>query len=98
MFKERYLITFSVFISQSNRAVLAQWPLKSIRCYESSGGGQLSIEAGRVAPMGDGLYIFQTRPGDANGIYDLLDQYIMDTVGRAQVMLKQGEGEVFGHL
>ena len=65
--------------------MLAQWPLKSIRCYESSGGGQLSIEAGRVAPMGDGLYIFQTRPGDANGIYDLLDQYVMDTVGRAQV-------------
>ena len=65
--------------------MLAQWPLKSIRCYETSGTCQLSIEAGRVAPMGDGLYIFQTRPGDANGIYDLLDQYVMDNVGRAQV-------------
>lgn len=79
---------------QSNRAVLAQWPLKSIRCYESSGTCQLSIEAGRVAPMGDGLYIFQTRPGDANGIYDLLDQYVMDTVGRAQPNRRNNTEEI----
>ena len=76
---------FVVVFFQSNRAVLAQWPMKSIRCYESSGNGQLSLEAGRVAPMGDGLYIFQLKPGDDNVIYDLIDQYVMDTVGRVQV-------------
>lgn len=70
---------------QSNRSVLAQWPLKSIRSYESSERGQLSLEAGRVAPMGDGLYIFHTDQGVDNILYDLIDRYVMDALDQVQV-------------
>ena len=75
----------TTILLQSNRAVLAQWPLKSIRSYESSEQGQLSIEAGRVAPMGDGLYIYRTEPGDDNLIYDLIDRYVLDALEQVQV-------------
>ncbi|KAL5012039.1 hypothetical protein ScPMuIL_010590 [Solemya velum] len=67
-----------------NRAVLSQWPLKSIRCYESTGTGHFTLEAGRVAPMGDGLYVFTTDPGQDNAIYDTLDQYVIDAMGKVQ--------------
>ncbi|XP_045195821.2 uncharacterized protein LOC123551160 [Mercenaria mercenaria] len=79
---------------QSNRAVLAQWPLKSIRSYESSEQGHLSIEAGRVAPMGDGLYIYRTEPGDDNQIYDLIDRYVLDALEQVQPALRGGSEEI----
>ncbi|GAB1607655.1 dual specificity protein kinase splA-like isoform X1 [Argonauta hians] len=65
---------------QGSLRVLAQWPLKSIRCYESSCQGQFSLEAGRVAPMGDGLYIFNTQPGDDDRLYDLLDKHVINAL------------------
>lgn len=65
---------------QSSRRVLAQWPLKSIRCYESSCQGQFTLEAGRIAPMGDGLYIFNTHPGQDDELYDLLDQHVVNAL------------------
>ncbi|XP_041368359.1 uncharacterized protein LOC121382805 isoform X2 [Gigantopelta aegis] len=70
---------------QATRSIIAQWPIKSIRCYESSGQGQLTIEAGRVAPMGEGVYIFQCQAQEDNDVYDLLDKYIMETLDRAQL-------------
>ncbi|XP_021376163.1 uncharacterized protein LOC110464966 [Mizuhopecten yessoensis] len=66
----------------SSRSVLAQWPLKSMRYFEASGQGSFLLEAGRVAPMGDGIYVFQTAPGDDSKLYDLLDQHIVDALGK----------------
>ncbi|XP_033764121.1 uncharacterized protein LOC117345211 [Pecten maximus] len=66
----------------SCRSVLAQWPLKSVRYFEASGQGSFLLEAGRVAPMGDGIYVFQTAPGDDSKLYDLLDQHIVDALGK----------------
>jgi hypothetical protein len=43
------------------------------------------IEAGRVAPMGDGTYVFHTQEGRDNYAYDLLDQRIVDALGKMQV-------------
>jgi hypothetical protein len=60
-------------------------PLKSIRYFEAGGKGQFMIEAGRVAPMGDGTYVFHTQEGRDNYAYDLLDQRIVDALGKMQV-------------
>lgn len=65
--------------------MLAQWPLKSVRSYESSEQGQLSLEAGRVAPMGDGMYIYSTEVGSDNQMYDLIDRYVLDALEQAMV-------------
>ena len=70
---------------QSTRSVLAQWPLKSVRYFEASGHGKFMLEAGRVAPMGDGMYVFQTQKGKDNYIYDLLDQHIVNALSKTQV-------------
>ncbi|KAL3871671.1 hypothetical protein ACJMK2_039655 [Sinanodonta woodiana] len=69
---------------QSCRSVLAQWPLKSIRSYESSGQGSLVLDIGRVAPMGDGQYIFHADSGQDDKIYDLIDKYVMDSLDKVQ--------------
>ncbi|XP_076091354.1 uncharacterized protein LOC143063232 [Mytilus galloprovincialis] len=68
---------------QATRTVLAQWPLKSIRYFEG-GKNQFMLEAGRVAPMGDGTYIFHTEDGKENYAYDLLDQRIVDALTKMQ--------------
>ncbi|XP_022085254.1 uncharacterized protein LOC110976365 isoform X2 [Acanthaster planci] len=57
------------------RSVLAQWPLKSIRIFESSETGAFSFEAGRSAPMGEARYLFATNPGEDGRMYDLLDAF-----------------------
>ncbi|GFR95268.1 hypothetical protein ElyMa_000939500 [Elysia marginata] len=69
---------------ESTRSLLAQWPLKSIRYYETSGRGNFNIEAGRVAPMGEGLFQFKTQPGDDDFLYDLVDSYIINTLDRVK--------------
>lgn len=71
----------------ATKTVLAQWPLKSIRYFEAAGNGQFMLEAGRIAPMGDGTYIFHTEGGKDNFAYDLLDQRIVDALTKMQVML-----------
>ncbi|CAG2192743.1 unnamed protein product [Mytilus edulis] len=68
---------------QATRTVLAQWPLKSIRYFEGV-KNQFMLEAGRVAPMGDGTYIFHTEDGKENYAYDLLDQRIVDALTKMQ--------------
>ncbi|KAK7475425.1 hypothetical protein BaRGS_00033306 [Batillaria attramentaria] len=67
---------------QRSRTVLAQWPLKSVRYYESSGQGQFTIEAGKVAPMGEGVFTFHTLPGLDNRLYDTVDHYVVNTLDR----------------
>ncbi|XP_038063788.1 uncharacterized protein LOC119734368 isoform X2 [Patiria miniata] len=57
------------------RSLLAQWPLKSIRIFESSETGAFSFEAGRSAPMGEARYLFGTNPGEDGRMYDLLDEF-----------------------
>ncbi|ESO92723.1 hypothetical protein LOTGIDRAFT_232871 [Lottia gigantea] len=83
---------------KESRSVLAQWPLKSIRCFESSGFGQLTLEAGRVAPMGEGVYNFQCLTGDDNEIYDILDQYIVNTLDKAKPHKKGTAEEIAEYL
>lgn len=70
---------------ESTRSILAQWPLKSVRYFEASSQGKFMLEAGRVAPMGDGMYVFQTQKGKDNYIYDLLDQHIVNALSKTQV-------------
>ena len=45
----------------------------------------MSLEAGRVAPMGDGLYIFNMVEGVDNILYDLIDRYVLDALEQVQV-------------
>ena len=73
------------FCPQESHAVLAQWPLKSVRYYESSGQGQFTIETGTVAPMGDGVYNFHTLPGLDNRLYDAVDHFVINTLDRVKV-------------
>ncbi|XP_071487318.1 uncharacterized protein [Diadema antillarum] len=63
------------------RSVVAQWPLKSIREFESSETGRFSFKAGRNAPMGEAEYDFATLPGQDGEIYDLLDTYTTEDIG-----------------
>ncbi|XP_074655330.1 uncharacterized protein LOC141908932 [Tubulanus polymorphus] len=61
---------------QSSRAMIAQWPLKSIRTYQTSGKGSFTVIAGRRAPFGEGIYEFRTRRDQDNEIFGLLDHFI----------------------
>lgn len=36
---------------------------------------RLVIEAGRCAPLGEGVYSFRTRENDDNVLFDLFDHY-----------------------
>ncbi|XP_071096362.1 uncharacterized protein [Haliotis cracherodii] len=83
---------------KQSRCIVAQWPIKSIRCYESSGRGLLTLEAGRVAPMGEGIYMFQTQPGDDSSMYDLLDRYIMETLDRSKITRRGTDQEIEDYL
>lgn len=67
--------------------MIAQWPLKCIRCYESNSNGQFILEAGRIAPMGDGVYVFNTRTGEDNAMYDLLDKYVLAATAALKVCI-----------
>ena len=60
---------------ERSRAVLAQWPLTTIRTYESLDCSEFSFEAGRASPMGQGKYTFVTQPGEDNQIFDTIDGF-----------------------
>lgn len=60
---------------ERTRAVLAQWPLTTIRNYESMDRAEFSFESGRRSPMGEGKYIFLTLPGEDNRIFDTIDAF-----------------------
>ena len=61
---------------QKSRAILAMWPLKTIRNYEDSGHSEFTIEAGRRAPMGEGLYRFQTNVGIDREMFNVVDAFV----------------------
>ena len=66
------------FALQLSKCVLAQWPLKCIKFYESTGMGQFGFETGKQSPSGEGKYFFNTRRGQDNQIYDMIDSYVME--------------------
>ncbi|KAI8518258.1 hypothetical protein Bbelb_042750 [Branchiostoma belcheri] len=59
-----------------SRCVLAQWPLKSLRSYGAEEAGRFSFEAGRQAPMGQGVYVFNTHPGQEAAIDAQVDMFV----------------------
>ncbi|CAH1272152.1 DOK4 [Branchiostoma lanceolatum] len=59
-----------------SRCVLAQWPLKSLRSYGAEDDGKFSFEAGRQAPMGQGVYMFNTHPGQETSIDTQVDMFV----------------------
>jgi len=61
---------------QDSRAILAMWPIKTIRNYEDSGHSEFTIEAGRKAPMGEGLYQFQTNAGQDRDMFNVIDSFV----------------------
>ena len=60
---------------ERTRAVLAQWPLTTVRSYEAVDANEFIFEAGRASPMGEGKYNFFTQNGDDNKIFDVIDNY-----------------------
>ena len=81
------LLNSAIFILflQLSKCILAQWPLKCIKFYESTGMGQFGFETGKQSPSGEGKYFFNTRRGQDNHIYDLLDRYVMEADSFRQV-------------
>jgi hypothetical protein len=72
-------------VLEVSKAVLAQWPLNSIRVYESTGKGQFLFEAGSRSPTGEGKYVFNTRYREDDVIYDSLDRAVAESLGLLQV-------------
>ena len=60
---------------ERTRAVLAQWPLTTIRSYEALDSNEFIFEAGRASPMGEGKYNFFTHNGEDNKIFDVVDNF-----------------------
>ncbi|KAI8770975.1 serine-rich adhesin for platelets [Biomphalaria glabrata] len=83
---------------EKTRALLAQWPLKSIRYYEVPAPGHFNIEAGRVAPMGEGLFQFKTQGGEEDFMYDLVDSYIVNTLDRVKPTQKGTPEEIEDYI
>ena len=69
---------------ERTRAVLAQWPLTTIRNYEALDSNEFIFEAGRASPMGEGKYNFATRNGDDNKIFDAIDSFASARVRRGR--------------
>ena len=69
---------------ERTRAVLAQWPLTTIRSYEAMDANEFIFEAGRASPMGEGKYNFFTQNGDDNKIFDVVDNFASARLRRNQ--------------
>lgn len=69
---------------ERTRAVLAQWPLTTIRSYEALDANEFILEAGRASPMGEGKFIFFTHNGDDNKIFDVIDNFASARLRRNQ--------------
>ena len=66
---------------QLTKCVLAQWPLRCVRWYESTGRGRFALETGNHAATGHGNFLFGTRVGQDNAIYDRIDTLINEQAG-----------------
>lgn len=69
---------------ERTRAVLAQWPLTTIRSYEALDANEFIFEAGRASPMGEGKYNFFTQNGEDNKIFDVIDNFASARLRRQQ--------------
>ncbi|KAL9989646.1 hypothetical protein ACROYT_G004213 [Oculina patagonica] len=69
---------------ERTRAVLAQWPLTTIRSYEAMDSNEFIFEGGRASPMGEGKYNFFTHNGDDNKIFDVIDNFASARLRRRQ--------------
>ena len=72
---------------QLSKCVLAMWPLKSIKSYESSGRGQITIDTGRSSPAGEGAFTFKTRVGQDDMIYNAIDNFVNEQVEKRRVSI-----------
>ena len=83
---EEYIgVMSSLLWFQTSKCVVAQWPLSCIKSYESSGQNQFAFDTGPSAPMGVGVYMFRTRLGLDNLLYDVLDRYVMEATALTKV-------------
>lgn len=71
-------------VLERTRAVLAQWPLTTIRSYEALDTNEFLFEAGRASPMGEGKFNFFTHNGDDNKIFDVIDNFASARLRRRQ--------------
>eukprot|EP00058_Branchiostoma_floridae_P002686 XP_002588174.1 hypothetical protein BRAFLDRAFT_68813 [Branchiostoma floridae] len=63
-------------VSQWGITLAQEWPLKSLRSYGAEDDGRFSFEAGRQAPMGQGVYVFHTHPGQEVSIDAQVDTFV----------------------
>ena len=68
---------------RSTGVILAEWPLKCLRRY-SCDNGQFQFEAGRKAPLGEGIYGFLTN--EEEDMFDVLDYLVKSTAGQLVTM------------
>lgn len=61
---------------QISKCIVAQWPLRCIRTYECTGRGRFTLETGSHSSTGCGNFVFSTRPGQDNMLYDRIDAFI----------------------
>ena len=61
---------------QDSRAILAMWPIKTIRNYETTNQCEFTIEAGRKSPMGEGVYNFYTNVGQDREMFAVIDNFV----------------------
>ena len=83
-----YNVSNAVCVScavQLSKCILAQWPLRCIRTYESNGKGRFSLETGNHAPTGCGTFVFNTRSGQDNFLYDRIDSVINEMTALQEV-------------
>ncbi|XP_012556879.2 uncharacterized protein LOC100212589 [Hydra vulgaris] len=71
---------------QDSRAILSMWPLTTIRNYEFSGQCIFSIEAGRKAPMGEGLFTFYTNIGEDIEMFNTIDNFVQENLNKKAII------------
>lgn len=81
-----------ILANKTDRSVVCVWPFPAIRSYASDDDRRLVIEAGRCAPLGEGVYSFRTRENDDNVLFDLFDHYIAQAAEEHE-MPKKGKKE-----
>ena len=96
---QRCLLSFTkwglTLALQNSRAVLAMWPLDTIRNYECTGSGQFCVEAGRRSPMGEGKFQFFTSEGEDDIMFNVVDVFVNARLNeRANMNPKRKNNEI----
>merc|ERR1712013_976079 len=89
LYFNRYGVTLALARS---RSVMAFWPLKTIRNYEfSEANNEFVLEAGRRAPMGEGLYLFfTTGEGKCQEMFQTIDGFIVGLLHKKAELTNDG--------